>query len=352
MSYARFGFLAAACIALANLPVSPVQAAEEVTIVSWGGSYSASQRKAFYEPYAEETGVEVLEDEWSGDMAKIRAMVDTGTYQGHVYDAESGHLVAGCDEGLWEEIDYGRLGFGPSDFLAGAAHDCGVGNISWSTLFAYDADQISGEGPENWADFWDLEKFPGRRGMYKSPKSNLEFALLADGVEVEELYDVLGTQDGIARAFAKLDELKPHIVWYEAGAQGPQLLADKEVVMTTGFNGRFYTAVVDDQKNFRIVWDGQAMDFDFWVIPKGHPESALAYDFIKFASRPERMGDQTNYISYGPLRKDATKHVDPNILPHLPTAETNTKKWFKSDTSFWADNEETLNEQFNVWLAK
>ena len=279
-------------------------------------------------------------------------MVDTKNYQGHVFDAESGHLVAGCDEGLWETIDYEKLGFGPDDFLPGAAQECGVGNISWSTLFAYDADQIKGDGPKNWADFWNLEKFPGKRGMYKSPKSNLEFALLADGVPIDQLYQVLGTPEGSKRAFAKLDEIKADLIWYDAGAQGPQLLADKEVVMTTGFNGRIYTAIVDDKKNFRIVWDGQAMDFDFWVIPKGHPQAALAHEFIKFASRPDRMGDQTNYISYGPLRKGATEYANPEILPHLPTAPDNTKSWFKSDTQFWADNEESLTEQFNVWIAR
>jgi putative spermidine/putrescine transport system substrate-binding protein len=294
----------------------------------------------------------VLEDEWSGDMAKVRAMVDTGTYQGAVFDAESGQLVAGCDEGLWEEIDYAKLGLGEADFLPGAAQPCGVGSISWSTLFAYDADQIAGDGPKNWADFWDVEKYPGKRGMYKSPKSNLEFALLADGVATADLYAVLATPEGMQRAFDKLAELKPYLVWYEASAQGPQLLADKEVVMTTGFNGRFYTAVVDDKKNFRIVWDGQAMDYDYWVIPKGHPQVDLAHQFIAFASRPDRAGDQTNYISYGPLRVGATDYVKPEILPNLPTAPANTTNWFKSDTAFWADNEESLNEQFNVWLAQ
>ena len=117
-------------------------------------------------------------------------------------------------------------------------------------------------------------------------------------------------------------------------------------------NGRIYTAIVNDNKNFRIVWNGQAMDFDFWVIPKGHPQADLAHDFIKFASRPDRMSDQTNYVSYGPLRKAAVKHVNPDILPHLPTAPANTKNWFKTDTQFWADNREALTERFNVWIAK
>jgi putative spermidine/putrescine transport system substrate-binding protein len=326
--------------------------ADQITVVSWGGSYAESQRHAFHEPFTKETGISILEDEWSGDMAKIRVMVETHTYQGVVFDAESAQLVAGCDEGLWERIDYSKLGLTPEDFLPGAASECGVGNISWSTLFAYDADTIAGEGPTSWADFWDVKKFPGKRGLDKDPRWNLEFALLADGVSTRNLYDVLGTEEGLNRAFAKLDELKPNVVWWEAGAEAPQLLANKEVVMTTGYNGRFYTAIVNDKKNFKIVWNGQGLDFDYWVVPKGHPDADRAYKFIAFASQPERMADQTNYISYGPLRKDARKYVNPSVLPNLPTAPENMQSWFKSNTQFWADNHEALTERFNVWLSQ
>jgi putative spermidine/putrescine transport system substrate-binding protein len=327
-------------------------AADTITIVSWGGSYAESQRKAFYEPFAKEKGVTVLEDEWGGDMAKIRAMVDTKTYQGAVFDAESAHLVSGCDQGLWEKIDYKKLGLDPSSFFPGAASECGIGSISWSTMFAYDGDQFPNGGPSNWADFWDVKKFPGKRGLDKDPRWNLEFALLADGVETDQIYKVLSTEEGLQRAFAKLDELKPNVVWWEAGAEAPKLLANKEVVMTTGYNGRFYTAITTDKKNFKMVWNGQGMDFDFWVIPKGSPQIELAYDFLKFATQPERMADQTNYISYGPLRIDAAKFVKADVLPNLPTAPENSKVWFKSDTQFWADNQESLTQRFNVWLAK
>ena len=345
-------FLAAGTAALLGFGASVSVPAEEITVVSWGGAYSASQRKAFHEPFMAETGHVVLEDEWTGDIAKIRAWVETGAYLGHTIDAESGHLLAGCDEGIWQPIDYEKLGFSPEDFLPGAAHECGVGNISWSTVYAYRSDVFADEAPGNWADFWNMEKFAGKRGMYKSPKFNLEFALIADGVPAAEVNATLNAEGGVDRAFAKLGELKQHIIWWETGAQSPQLLADKEVAMTTGWNGRFYSAIVDDGQPFVIVWDGQGMDYDYWVIPSGHPEADLAYEFIAYASRPDRMGDQTNYISYGPLRKGADAHVNPDILPHLPTAPQNTVNWFKSDTAFWADQREGLTDRFNVWIAQ
>jgi len=325
----------------------------KVSIASWGGAYSEAQRKAYYEPFIKDSGVQVLEDEWTGELSQIRAQVETKNYKWHVVDVETNTVIAGCDEGVLERIDYAKLGVKKEDFLPGAAQDCGVGVMGWATVFGYDMDQIKGEGPKNWADFWDVKKFPGKRSMYKqSPPGNLEFALLADGVPIADIYKVLKTKEGVDRAFKKMDQIKPHVIWWEAGAQAPQLLADKEVVMTTAWNGRLYAAVKNEKKNFKIVWDGQMVDYEYWTIPKGHPEKELAYKFLAFTVRPDRHADLSNYISYGPVLKAAVSDVDPQVLPHLPTAPENVKVGFWVDSRFWADNREALTERWSAWLAK
>jgi putative spermidine/putrescine transport system substrate-binding protein len=346
--------VAVAGIAWAGLTgPSPAVAQDSITIASWGGAYSMSQRKAYYEPFMKETGITVLEDEWNGSMAQIRAQVGTGNYKWHVIDATGDVLLAGCDEGLLEEIDYDLLG-GRDKFIEGGALDCGVATISYATIYAYDGDiyPAGGPRPTTLADFFDVQKFPGRRGMWKNPTINLEIALIADGVPVSEVYDVLNTEEGIDRAFRKLGEIAPHVIWWEAGAQAPQLLADKEVVMTQAWNGRIYNAVKAEGKNFVIVWDGQALDFDYWIIPKGHPEKDLAMKFIEFASRAEVQKNQSRYISYGPTVKETVRLIIPDILKDLPTAPENTKNYFVVDIQFWADRREELTEHFNAWLAQ
>ena len=108
--------------------------AETLTITSWGGAYSMSQRKAYYEPFMKETGHVVLEDEWDGSIAMIRAMVETGNYKTHVIDGVPAVVVAGCDEGILEPIDWDKLGMTMDDMLPGGSHECGVGTIAWSTI--------------------------------------------------------------------------------------------------------------------------------------------------------------------------------------------------------------------------
>ncbi len=347
--------LAVAGIALVGVTgTAPSYAQDKLIATSWGGAYSMSQREAYYKPFAKETGITVLEDEWDGSMAKVRAMVETNNYTTHVIDAETSDVLQGCDDGTLAEIDYDMLG-GRDLFIDGAALDCGVGTITWSTIYAYDGDVFpeGGARPTTMADLFDVENFPGARALYRNPNPTLTFALIADGVPTAEVHELLGTDEGIDRAFRKLDEIKPHVkVWWTAGAQPPQLLADKEVVMATAWNGRIFNAVKKEGKNFVMVWDGQILDMDYWIIPKGHPEFDLAMKFIEFASRPEVMANQSKYISYGPTVKAATPLINSDILKDLPTAPGNMKNFIVADSEFWADHEDELVERFEAWLAK
>ena len=280
-------------------------------------------------------------------------MVETGNDKSHVLDGSVAVAIAGCDEGLLDPIDWDAMVMSPDDFLPGGSTECGIATIAYGTLFAYRTDVFPTDPPKFWADFWNVEKYPGKRALRANkPQGTLEFALIADGVPPADIYKVLRSPGGIDRAFAKMGEIKDHLIYWETGAHAPQLLADKEVVMSSGWNGRFYNAMVNDGQPFAIVWNGQVFDFDYWFVPKDHPEKDLSWKFLAFASRPDRQGDQTNYIAYGAMVKGSDKFVNPDILPHLPTAPQNTGNYFLMDQAFWADHRESTSARMVTWMAK
>ncbi len=340
------------------------QAAGELTVVSWGGAYTKSQVEAYQKPYMEKTGVNIKSEDYNGGIAEIKAQVEAGNVTWDIVDVELSDAIRACDEGLLEKIDASKLPAGADgtpaqeDFLEGTLYDCAVANIVWSTIFAYDKTKFTGDMPKTMADFFDLAKFPGKRGLRKGAKVNLEFALIADGVAAKDVYKVLETPEGVDRAFAKLDTIKKDVVWWEAGAQPPQLLADGEVLMTTAYNGRIFNAVAGEGKPFEIVWDGQVWDLDLWVIPKGAKNMEAAMDFLKFSTATEQLAKQASYISYGPARKSSAPLVgkyhdkDIDMGPQMPTAPENLKNSVQNNFEFWADNADQLNERFNAWLAK
>ena len=339
--------LLAGTAALSALPA----AAQELTVVSWGGSYSDSQREAFLKPYAKDTGAKVTEEEYNGEIAKIRAMVETNSVTWDVIDIDTQTALAACAEGILEEIDWDKLGLDRSKFIGAELQDCAVPNIVYATIVAYDTTKMN-PGPTKIADLFDLATFPGKRGLQKNPFVNLEWALLADGVPMADVYTVLNTPEGVDRAFAKLDTIKSEVVWWEAGAQPPQLLADGQVAITSAWNGRIFGAIKDEGKPFKIVWDAQGFDWDWWAMPKGGPHVEEGYKFINYASQPDKMAEQTKYISYGPSNRDAVPNIDPTVLPDLPTAPDNMGNVLMVDPQFWADKGEELRERFNAWLAQ
>jgi len=346
----KFSVLLGALLLAGTAFTGLAKAGDEITITSWGGAYQESQRKAFMEPFIA-AGNKVTEAEYNGEIAKLRAMVEAKNVTWDVVDVDTPTAVAACADGTLETIDWGKLGLDRSKFVGGDLMDCAVPNIVYSTVLAYDTTKLN-PPPTQMADLFDLQKFPGKRTLQKNPFVNLEWALIADGVPSADVYKVLATPEGVDRAFKKLDTIKKEVVWWEAGAQPPQLLADGQVVLASCWNGRFYNAVKVDKKPFKIIWDYQAPDWDWWAMPKGGPKVEAAYRFITFASDAQRMADQTKYISYGPSNMDASPMVDPAVLPDLPTAPDNMKTAIAVDPQFWADHGDELRERFNAWLAQ
>jgi putative spermidine/putrescine transport system substrate-binding protein len=344
------------------LTATAFAASADITVMSWGGAYTKSQVEAYHKPFTAMTGIGINSVDSDNPATPIKAQVEAGNVTVDLADVEFSDAIRLCDEGLLEEIDTSILPAAPDgtaaadDFIEGALQDCAVANIVWSTVFAYNADN-NATAPDSIDDFFNTADFPGKRGLRKSAKATLEMALMGDGVAAGDVYELMETDEGIDRAFAKLDTIKDDIVWWEAGAQPPQLLADGEVAMSTAYNGRIFNAAIAENQPLVVVWDGQILDFDLWVIPKGAPNKEEALKFVSFSTDTQRLADQASWISYGPARKSSGalvgKYSDgkTDMAPHMPTAAANLTNALVNNFEFWADRDAELNERFNAWLA-
>lgn len=331
--------------------------AQSITVTSYGGAYTKSQQEAMHKPFTAKTGVKVMSEDYNGGLAEIRAQVKTGNVKWDVVDVEMAEALRGCDEGLFEKIDASKLPKGDdgsdakADFLPGTITPCSVATISYANVMSYDKAKLGSNPPTRLEDFFDLKKFPGKRGMKKEPGVNMEWALLADGVPPEKIYETLATPAGVERAFKKLDTIKSQIVWWNAGAQPPQLLASGEVVMTSVYHGRIYDANTKDGKNFAIVWDGQIIVPDQWVVVKGSKNLAAAMDFVRFSTGTKPLAEQTKFIPYAPSRKSSLALVEEKTKPWLP-GSSQKGRGFQTDAAWWADHADELNQKFAAWIAK
>ncbi|MGY3438273.1 MULTISPECIES: extracellular solute-binding protein [unclassified Marinovum] len=345
--------------------------ANDMTLVSWGGAYQNSQIKAYSDPYQEmNADVNISWDESSAEaVAKLRAMNEAGNVTWDLVDVVAADALRLCDEGLAMEIDPDEdLAAAPDgtsaeddfgDLLVG---DCFIPQIVYSTTFGYRTDMVPEgvDAPSEICSVFDLETYPGKRSLEKRPINNMEWALLCDGVAKDDVYDVLETEEGQEQALAKLDTIKDSVVWWSAGADTPQLLADGEVFMGSTYNGRLFSVIEEQDQPVAMMWDAQVFDLDGWIIPAGLPDDRLARvkDFVKFATDTQRLADQAKYISYGPARLSSAplvgQHADLGIemAQHMPTDPENAKNTFLYNYEFWADYRDDIDAKFQAWLAK
>ena len=337
---------------------------KELTAVSWGGFYTEASVHAYYRPFEENTGFAVRQVRYSGGLEEIREQVASGDVEWDVVDLEIFDAVRGCEEGLLEPIPWVMLAPAPDgtlaedDFLEDTTTECGIGASVYSMVYAYDENRFPDAEPTTIADFFDVERFPGRRGMRRSPQVNLEFALMADGVPPAEVYASLRTPAGRERAFRKLDSLRDHIRWWVEPRVAVEMLADGDVAMTTSFSGRMFHARFVDGHPFRIVWHGQVLQIGQLGIVRGTPRLSQAFRFIRLASSTEAIATLARRTAYSPSRQSAfplvTTHVESGVdlRPHLPTAPEHLEHALRSDWRWWSDNLDEMDELFRAWLDR
>ncbi len=326
-----------------------------LTIASMGGALTKSQMLAYVQPYRALKQRWVDVEDYRGGLDAIRAQVRSANVKWDLVSMELPEAIEACEEGLLEPIDPSILTPAPNgtpardDFYQVALQRCAIGFDIFATVIAYDSRRYAAP-PTTLAALFDLDRFPGRRGLQARPQVNLEWALIADGVAPDKVYEVLSTEEGLDRAFKVLDRIRDQVVWWRRGDEPPALLASGQVAMSSAWNGRIFDEVQERGTPLGIIWDHAVWNMDVWVIPKGAVNRAEALDFIAFATTPERLAEQASYLAYGPARRSATDLVRSDVRPNLPTAEGRRASALIIDYAWWAERRAAIEPRFDAWL--
>lgn len=258
-------------------------------------------------------------------------------------------LQRGCASGLLQKLDWNAIG-GRERYLPEAVSECGVGAYLKTTVLSWDNDKI--QGAPSWADFWDVAKYPGKRGLRRDPRMTLEFALLADGVAPGDIYATLRTPDGVKRAFRKLDQLRPYLVWWDKDSEAARQLGDGNVLMTMAPSEEIVAADRDGAHHFGMQWNGSIYRVRSFAIIAGTPFLDPARKFLTFIGDPALEARIMADLAFGPLAKGASALLPPALRAFSPTAPGNLKDALPFDEGFWEENETALRQRFDVWLAQ
>jgi putative spermidine/putrescine transport system substrate-binding protein len=341
--------------------------AEDINVVTYGGSWLKAQEEAMFAPYEAATGnkINVIPNSQYA-LGGLRAQVESGNIEWDVINLRPEAITQACEEGLLENFNIDDV-LAPApdgtpasqDFFADFIEPCGAPQILYSIQFAYNEEAFPNGGPQTVADVFDVEKFPGKRGLQKRAYNNLEWALIADGVDRSVVRDVLATEEGIDRAFAMMDKIKDHVVWWDKAAVGIQNLVAGDVAIGANYNGRLWTANVVEGKPITAIWDHQIYTVTDWVVVKGRMTPAVK-EFLRSTTSPEALADISKIISYGPARKSSVAMNEGNwtnadgvdMTSAMPTYADNMKTAFGRDGNWWAEHGDRINERWEQWLLQ
>lgn len=330
-----------------------------LTFTSWTGPYMRSQMLGFVRPYENAKGLRVRVEHYAGGIGEIRDQVESANVTWDVVDLTQADSLRACNEGLLENLEDIDLPDGKDgtkfrdDFVDGALNKCGVGVIVWATAYAYNKEIFAADAPSTIADFFDTKKFPGRRAIRNDPSVVMEWSLIADGVEPQDVYSLLETPDGIKRAFNKMDAIKPGLQLWTKGLEPVRLLNAGEAAMSMIWATTGATRSREDGAKFSMIWDGRVIELDLFGIPKGSLNKDAAIDFIRFASSSESLANMVKNLPNGPTRKSSLALLPDDIQAQLPNGPAYADKVsIRSDAQWWSKNHASLKEAFDAWLAE
>jgi putative spermidine/putrescine transport system substrate-binding protein len=324
-------------------------AAGKVVVRTIGGAYEEANVKAIFEPFMKSTGIEVVKV--PATLGKLLAMFESGNIELDVVDAGELGVLSLSQKGALDKINYKAWKLtNPDDIDPAVRRDDMVADIFFSSVLGYNNQTFpTGKQPRNWAEFWDLKKFAGPRMLadIASGAVDLEFALLADGVAKDKLYPI-----DVNRAFKALDRVRPSIrTFWDTGALSAQMLADKEVVLGSIWNGRLQ-AVADKGAPLAIEWNEAMLQTQYWAVLKGAKNAENAQRFIDFACQPENQAALAKLIPYGPSNRQAFKSIPADVAARLPSSPENRQKAFLQNGKWWADNRAAVSERWSQWLLQ
>jgi len=314
-----------------------------VYVNSYGGVWESSWRKAFFEPFTAQTGIQIKTVP-GVSFAKLKAQVQTRNFEWDVVNLGDVEYAQAVLEGLLEKVDRDAA---KADHLPPhMVRDYGITSYSLGTNLVYRKDKFANGGPQSWADFWDVKKFPGSRCLYDRSFSCLAFALLADGVPADKLYPM-----DVDRTFRKMSELKPHIkAWWREGSQSQQLIRDGEVDMIAMWSARAID-LIDDNVPLELVWNGAEIYYANLLVPKGDPNAKAAWQFCNFVAQAKPQADFAMLLPYGPANPGARALMTQARLRQTPAWPENEKVAFKHDAAWIAPRLAQLRERWTQWLT-
>jgi putative spermidine/putrescine transport system substrate-binding protein len=332
---------ATALVAAGGAPAI-AQAKGRIVYATWGGSWEAAIRKAWFEPFTKATGIEVITAQ-GNTYGKIQSMVESGRTEWDVVEVNPDFQWIGMERNLLEKLDFSvidKTKIMPGPHLV---TDYSIPQVLYSRVMFYN-NKFASSPPQTWADVWNVSKYPGKRAfMVRAGGGVFEAASLADGMPADKLYPI-----DMDRALRKLSEIRQHILWYETNAQSEQYMSDGQAVTGCVADGRALNVIANGAP-VTIQFNQSLMTWSTMLIPKGARNKDAAMKFLAYTLTPEAQAAVAMAYTYGPVVPEAYKLIPPERQKILSGGPHQQGKYVLLDEHWWGQNSPKATEKLAAW---
>lgn len=321
--------------------VPPIKS-KSVVFANWGGDTGTAMKEVMFDSFQKEYGVTVATP--AASFSKFELMAQSGTAQWDSVDADGFAAVQFIDKGILQPLPdwVTRV-----DGVPESVRNYLSAGYAYSLALGYSKDSFPSGGPKDWKDFWDLKRFPGRRGLPDYWPAILEAALMADGADKDKLYPL-----DIDRALKKLDEIRSDVVFFSSYGEGQQLLGQGSVAMVLNTSSRT-TLLAQQGLNVEVVWN-QAILMNWSAAPviKNAPNPDAIFALVDWMSDPTRQAEFARRTLTGPTNKAALALMSDKELASLANSPEHTKLAAVVDQIALSKQSATVSQRYTDWLAK
>ncbi len=339
--------------------------ARDLVVVSSGGALGAAEATSLIEPFIA-AGTAVATRSWQPSPLALEAEFSGEKPLPDVIQMRGDLLRQACAAGRLARLDWDHIG--RDKFSPAAIQDCGMGTVLTATALSWNRAKYS--GTPGWTEFWDIARVPGKRALPRGPRLTLEIALLADGVAPADIYKLLRTDDGVDRAFRKLDQLRPFVAWWRTGADAARMLVSGEALFAavptadiaapptvappapapqpaTAPGAAPQPAAAPPPVDLAVQWNGALTAVRFWAIRARTPMPDEAMKFLAAAADPATEARIAAATQYAGLSKPPPPAADTPLSTATPAHLAGA---LAIDEQFWRDNLQRLSDRFEAWL--
>ncbi|MET3791463.1 ABC transporter substrate-binding protein [Aquamicrobium terrae] len=306
--------------------------ASELVLVNWGGDAITAYGEAYGEPFTAETGIVVKMDGSGPTEGAVATQFKSGKPTWDLVDIDPFSAIALGKQGMLEPIDYAVVD--KSKFRPGFGWEHAASTYFFSYVIAYDSAQFE-TAPTGMADFFDVEKFPGKRSLYKWGAAMWEAALMADGVAPDQLYPL-----DLKRAHDKIAAFKDNVISYwGGGAESQSVLLNGEASMAIIWSTRGSLIEQDSGGQIKFIWDQGIISPGALSVIKGNPGGKeAAMKFIASTQDPKKQLVMFEKLGQGPANPEADGLIAEDRKRFNPVDPANMEKQVAMNMDWYAEN--------------